>query len=145
MDKRQKLDTPPGVKIRELVSGDRIQIAFTYEGRECRELLPAGPVNKSSIQRAAVFRDDIRDKIKAGTFVYGDCFPDSPRAEEKRVETTVMRTLLHKQLNIYERQVQNDQLAQSTHNGYAKSINSERMKLWHDKQVADVTPSMLRE
>lgn len=145
MDKRQKLDTPPGVKIRELVSGDRIQIAFTYEGRECRELLPAGPVNKSSIQRAAVFRDDIRDKIKAGTFVYGDCFPDSPRAEEKRVETTLMRTLLHKQLNIYERQVQNDQLAQSTHNGYAKSINSDRMKLWHDKQVADVTPSMLRE
>lgn len=145
MDKRQKLDTPPGVKIRELVSGDRIQIAFTYEGRECRELMPAGPVNKSSIQRAAVFREDIKEKIKAGTFVYGECFPDSPRAEEKRVESTLMRTLLHKQLETYERQVANEQLALSTHNGYAKSINSERMKHWHEMKVSEVTPSMLRE
>lgn len=145
MDKQQNTPTPPGIKIRKFASGDRIQIAFTYEGKECRELLPAGAINKSSIQRAAVLRDDIRAKIKDGTFLYGDCFPDSPRAGEKHSEAMLMRALLRKQLDTYERQVANEQLALSTHNGYAKSINSERMQHWHEKKVTEVTPSMLRE
>ncbi|WP_233506456.1 MULTISPECIES: Arm DNA-binding domain-containing protein [Comamonas] len=54
--------TLPGVKIRHLVSGDRLQIAFTWEGQKCRELLPACAINKSSIQRAASLRDEIRRK-----------------------------------------------------------------------------------
>ncbi|MFG0598317.1 tyrosine-type recombinase/integrase [Delftia sp. WSY_9] len=145
MDKRPKLETPPGVTVREFATGSRIQIAFTFEGRECREMLPAGPVNKSSIQRAAVLREDIRAKIKAGDFDYAEHFPESPRAGVSRKKAGLMRALLQKQLETYERQVQNGQLSPSTYNGYAKVINGERMKHWHEVQASDVTPSMLRE
>lgn len=108
-------------------------------------MLPAGPVNKSSIQRAAVLREDIRAKIKAGDFDYAEHFPESPRAGVSRKKAGLMRALLQKQLETYERQVQNGQLSPSTYNGYAKVINGERMKHWHEVQASDVTPSMPRE
>lgn len=145
MDKRSKHDTPPGVTIREFVTGNRIQIAFTYQGKECRELLPPGPVNKSSLQRAAVLRDDIRTKIKAGNFDYAEFFPDSPRAGISKKKAGLMRKLLQNQLEIYERQVQNGQMSPATYNGYAKVINGERMKFWSEVHASEVTPSMLRD
>ncbi|MGF6211832.1 Arm DNA-binding domain-containing protein [Comamonas sp. 4034] len=145
MDKRPKFDTPPGVIIREFVTGDRIQIAFSYQGKECRELLPAGPINKSSIQRASVLRDDIRVKIKAGDFDYAEFFPNSPRAGVSKKKAGLMRILLQKQLETYERQVQNGQLSPSTYIGYAKVINGDRMQYWHEMHASEVTPSMLRD
>lgn len=145
MDQRPKHDTPPGVTIRKLVTGDRIQVAFTYQGKECRELLPPGPVNKSSIQRAAVLREDIRTLIKAGKFDYADFFPDSPRAGTSKKKAGLMRKLLHNQLEIYERQVKNGQLSPATYNGYAKVINGERMKFWSEVHASEVTPAMLRD
>lgn len=145
MDKRSDPQTPPGVKIRPFVSGERLQIAFTFEGQECRELLPVGPVNKSSIQRAAALRDEIRRKIKEGSFDYAAYFPESPRALAPKKNSTLMESLLQTQLDTYQRQVDNGQLAQSSFDGYAKAINSAHMKRWHGLQVGDVTPSMLRE
>lgn len=145
MDKRPKLETPPGVTIRRFVTGDRIQIAFSFEGKECREMLPPGPINKSSIQRAAVLREDIRDKIKAGDFDYAAFFPDSPKAGVSRKNAGLMRTLLQNQLETYERQVKNGQMSKSTYNGYAKVINGDRMRHWNNVQASEITPSMLRE
>lgn len=137
--------TPPGVKVRPFVAGDRLQIAFTWEGQECRELLPPCPINKSSIQRAASLREEIRRKIKEGTFDYAAYFPDSPRAAAPKKDSTLMERLLQNQLDTYERQVANSQLSPSTYCGYAKAVNGARMKRWHGLQVRDVTPSMLRE
>lgn len=137
--------TPPGVKIRSFVAGDRLQIAFTLDGEQRRELLPPCPINKSSIQRAASLRDEIRRKIKDGTFDYVAYFPDSPRARAPKKDSTLMERLLQSQLETYERQVANSQLSPSTYGGYAKAINGARMKRWHGLQVGDVTPSMLRE
>lgn len=145
MDKRPKLETPPGVTIRRFVTGDRIQIAFSFEGKECREMLPPGPINKSSIQRAAVLREDIRDKIKAGDFDYAAFFPDSPKAGVSRKNAGLMRTLLQNQLETYERQVKNGQMSKSTYNGYAKVINGDRMRRWDSVQASEITPGMLRE
>ncbi len=145
MDKRPKLETPPGVTIRRFVTGDRIQIAFSFEGKECREMLPPGPINKSSIQRAAVLREDIRDKIKAGDFDYAAFFPDSPKAGVSRKNAGLMRTLLQNQLETYERQVKNGQMSKSTYNGYAKVINGDRMRHWDNVQASEITPGMLRE
>lgn len=145
MDKRPKLETPPGVTIRRFVTGDRIQIAFSFEGKECREMLPPGPINKSSIQRAAVLREDIRDKIKAGDFDYAAFFPDSPKAGVSRKNAGLMRTLLQNQLETYERQVKNGQMSKSTYNGYAKVINGDRMRRWDNVQATEITPGMLRE
>lgn len=145
MDKRPKLETPPGVTIRRFVTGDRIQIAFSFEGKECREMLPPGPINKSSIQRATVLREDIRDKIKAGDFDYAAFFPDSPKAGVSRKNAGLMRTLLQNQLETYERQVKNGQMSKSTYNGYAKVINGDRMRRWDNVQASEITPGMLRE
>lgn len=146
MDQRSTTQaTPPGIKIRQLVSGDRLQIAFTLDGEQCRELLPPGAINKSSIQRAASLRDEIRRKIVEGTFQYADYFPDSPRAAAPKKDSTLMDTLLTKQLETYERQVTNGKLSPSTYVGYRKAITGERMRRWHGMQVREVTPSMLRE
>jgi len=137
--------TPPGVKIRPFAAGDRLQLAFTWEGQECRELLPPCPINKSSIQRAASLRDEIRRKIKEGSFSYSTYFPDSPRAAAPKKASTLMESLLSKQLETYQRQVANSQMSPSTYGGYKKALTGERMRRWHGLQVRDVTPSMLRE
>lgn len=137
--------TPPGVKIRPFVAGDRLQIAFTIDGEQCRELLLPCPINKSSIQRASSLREEIRRKIKEGAFDYAAYFPDSPRAAAPKKDSMLMERLLQNQLDTYERQVANNQLSPYTYGGYAKAINGARMKRWHGLQVRDVTPSMLRE
>lgn len=133
------------MKIRPFVAGDRLQIAFTWEGQECRELLPPCPINKSSIQRATALREEIRRKIKEGTFDYATYFPDSPRAASPKKASSLMEALLTKQLETYERQVANSQMSPSTYGGYKKAITGERMRRWHGLQVREVSPSMLRE
>lgn len=145
MDQRPKLDIPSGITIREFATGARIQVAFSYLGKECRELLPPGAINKSSIQRAAILREDVRNKIKAGDFNYADFFPESPRAGISIRKAGLMKSLLQKQLETYERQVQNGQMSPSTYNGYAKVINGDRMKHWSSVHASEVTPSMLRD
>lgn len=137
--------TPTGVTLRPFAAGDRLQIAFTWDGQACRELLPPCAITKTSIQRAASLREEIRRKIKDGSFRYADYFPDSPRAAAPKQDSTRMERLLQNQLATYERQVANGQLSPSTYVGYAKAVNGARMRRWHGLQVRDVTPSMLRE
>ncbi|WP_264181382.1 site-specific integrase [Acidovorax radicis] len=133
------------MKIRQFVAGDRIQVAFTWNDQECRELLPPCPINKSSIQRASVLREEVRRKVGEGTFVYADYFPDSPRAKANVKDALLMEVLLQRQLETYEKQVQNGQMAKSSYRGYAKAITGERMRRWHGLTVREVAPSALRE
>ncbi|MDH4417715.1 MAG: tyrosine-type recombinase/integrase [Acidovorax sp.] len=133
------------MKIRQFVAGDRIQVAFTWNDQECRELLPPCSINKSSIQRAAILREEVRRKIADGSFTYGDYFPDSPRAKANPKDAQLMEVLLARQLETYEKQVQNGQMAKSSYRGYAKAINGERMRRWHGLTVREVAPSALRE
>lgn len=68
---------PKGVKQRN----NRIQIAFSYEGEECRELLPANVViNQRSIKYAENKLHSIKAEIAEGRFHYREHFPDSPKA-----------------------------------------------------------------
>ena len=133
------------MKIRQFVAGDRIQVAFTWNDQECRELLPPCPINKSSIQRAAILREEVRRKISDGTFAYADYFPDSPRAKVSIKDAQLMEVLLQRQLETYEKQVQNGQMAKSSYRGYAKAVTGERMRRWHGITVREVAPSALRE
>lgn len=145
MDKRTKLDTPPGVVIREMVTGNRIQISFMWNGQQCRELLPQCTINKSSLQYAANLRNEVRRKITDGSFEYATYFPESPRAKKPERDTALMEVLLEKQFNLYEKQVANGKMSPATFRGYAKSIKGERMRHWHGWKLAEVTPSALRE
>lgn len=145
MDQRPTPQTPPGVKLRKLVGGDRIQIAFSHpEYGACRELLPPGPVTKSSLQRAALLREEIRQKIKDGSFEYAAFFPESPKAAVARGQSKRMEALLQRQQEAYEHQVKNGKMSPSTYRGYVKAITGERMRQWHGMEVAEVTPSDLR-
>ena len=140
-----KFELPTGVKLRKLVSGERLQIAFSWMGKECRELMPPGSITKGSILYAGNLRAEIRRKIADSSFRYADYFPDSPRAKETQPDKELMEVLLDKQLKTYKRQVENGQLSPSTFSGYAKAIASERMRRWHGMRVNEVTPSGLRD
>ncbi|WP_225981525.1 site-specific integrase [Paracidovorax avenae] len=133
------------MKVRQLVGGDRLQIAFSFDGEQCRELLPAGPINKTSIQRAASLRDEIRRKIAEGAFDYGVYFPNSPRAKKPPANSQRMEMLLDRQLEIYRHQMKNGVMSPSTFRGYEKAIKGERMKRWHGMEAWEATPSLLRE
>lgn len=145
MDKRSTPTTPPGVTVREFTAGDRLQIAFSWAGAQCRELLPPCAINKSSIQRAASLRDEVRRKIGDGTFDYAAYFPDSPKAKAQEADSTLMQFMLAEQLATYKKQVENSQMSPATYVGYAKAITGERMRAWHGKKLREVTPSALRE
>lgn len=138
--KPEALSLPPGVTVR----GSRLQVAFSWNG-QCRELLPEGAINKGAIQYAANLRAEIKRKIEDGTFVYGDYFPDSPKAKQAAPGAELMESLLGDQLETYRRQVENGHMSPATFRGYAKAINGERMRRWHGEKVRDVTPSDLRE
>lgn len=145
----KRLQCPRGVKIRDFTHEQRIQIAFSYKGVECRELLPPGPITQSAITYAAGLRAEILRKISdpKETFHYPDYFPNSPRAAQFDVGASrvLIGTLLEDQQKAYERQVELKQLSPSTLAGYTKAINSERMKHWRARPVASVTPSELRK
>jgi len=137
--------TPPGVTIRETATGARIQIAFTWNAKQCRELLPPCTINKASILYASNLRNEIRRKVANGSFDYKEHFPGSPNAKRKTIVTSMMETLLEKQLQLYQKQVDNGKMSPATFRGYAKSINGERMRHWHGWGLEEVTPSALRD
>lgn len=138
---------PRGITIRQLRSEQRVQIAFSYKGQQCREMLPSAKITKTYIEYAAGLRAEIRRKIADDVFNYAAYFPDSPKAKEfappKRWLS--LADLLSRQLGLYEKQVENGTLSASTLLGYAKAINHRLIPKWGQTSVADLSPVMLRE
>ena len=136
-----------GISIREFKHEKRIQIAFSYRGAECRELLPPCTITKSALVYASGLRMEIQRKISDDKFIYADYFPGSVRALQAEGGKQLVRIgyLLEQQVETYRRQVKSGQLSPSTLEGYEKAINSERMQHWHNKTLDDATPSALRE
>jgi integrase len=141
------LSIPRGVSLRQFDTEQRIQIAFSYRGQQCRELLPPQVVTQTAINQAAGLRNEVRRRIELDTFVYADYFPGSPRGVRfaNKGGRALVGKLLDNLLEAYEFQVRNGTLSPSTFDGYRKAINSDRMKHWRPMAVADVAPSMLRE
>lgn len=144
---QRELSCPRGVTVRQFKTERRIQIAFSFRGVECRELLPPQPITQTALNHAGGLRAEIQRHVAGDTFDYAKYFPASPRAKQfgpggRRV---MVRSLLDTQLEKYRRQVENGQLAKSTLDGYEKAINSERMKFWDGLALAEATPSKLRE
>lgn len=144
---------PRGVKVREFTHEQRIQIAFSYKGVECRELLPPQPITQTTVNLAGGKRAEILNRIAVAAaggapFVYADYFPNSPRAAQFGVDgrRVMLEKLLQKTLEGYERQVTNGNMALSTLQGYTKAVNSARMKAFtKGRTIESVAPSDLRE
>jgi len=148
MGGKPAIECPRGVSIREFRHEQRIQIAFSFRGTECRELLPPCNITKSAVVYAAGLRNEILRKIADGVFQYADYFPNSARAgqfEGGASRRALIGDLLDAQLKTYQRQTENGQLSPSTLAGYAKAITSERMQHWRTKALTDATPSAMRE
>jgi len=73
------------------VRGDRIRIVFAWQGRRCRETLRMR-VSQQNLKVAVQLRLRILGEIAAGTFRYGDHFPDSVRA--RRLGITPPKSML---------------------------------------------------
>ena len=133
--------------IRQFKTEQRFQVAFSFRGMQCRELLSPRPITQTSANIAGGLRAEILRRISEGTFNYTDYFPDSDRAKQFDAtgQRILVRKLLIKQLEVYEHQVKNQTLSPSTYDGYAKAINSERMKFWDGVAVREATPSKLRD
>lgn len=142
----EKWECPRGVRLREMRTGTRIQIAFTYQGKECRELLDLPKVNKGTIAYAASLLGEIKRKIEDDAFRYEAYFPNSPMARKFQppAKWVLMKDLLQQQLATYERQVANSTISPSTLRGYAQAINGQLLPQWGAIALADVTPAMLR-
>ena len=144
---KNKYQLPRGVSIRTLRTADRLQIAFTYRGRQCRELLPEQNITKAAINHANGLRLEICRRISEGTFQYSDYFPESPRVKEFEPQKAriKMGSLLSLQLSLYIKQVENGTLSPSTLLGYKKIIDGRLMPKWGNHVVSEISTSELRE
>lgn len=117
--------------------GTSIRIKFVYEGETCKERLTVNgvalrptPANLRAATRLAV---EIRNKIEAGSFVYGEYFPDSDRAKGTLVETS-----LHAQMQAW---LGLQRIEESTKAGYSSAI-----KFWTEVvPVGQKSPLGFRE
>jgi len=144
---KREIVCPRGVTIRAFKHEQRIQIAFSFRGIECRELLPPGPITQTAVTLAGGLRAEILRKAALGAFVYADYFPDSPRAAQFDIggRRILVTTLLQKQLEVYEHQVANGKLAASSLDGYKKGLTGKRMDFWKGVTLTEATPSKLRD
>ena len=145
---KPQFELPRGVSVRKFKTEERIQIAFSYRSVECRELLPPQKITKTAVQIAGGLRMEIQRKIEMGTFVFRDYFPSSSKVAQFEIGSgkkyTNLGGLMDAQRVIYERQESNNKLSASTVAGYIKALVSDKMKIWRDRNVGDVTPSELR-
>lgn len=137
---------PRGISRRETAEGPRLQVAFSYQGQQCRELLPPAKITKAYVEYATGLRAEIKRNIDDGTFNYAAYFPDS-KAVDKFGPTkkwVLLGDLLRKQKATYEAQAANDNLSSSTLLGYVKIIDNVLIPRFDKVSIADLTPAILR-
>lgn len=130
-----------GVTVRGFVTGQRIQIAFTYKGTRCREILKV-PISKANIKYAANLLGEIQNNIERKTFSYIEYFPESPKAKVFGVVGDRTKTVLQ-YLEEYQMACIKRGLSPSSIDGYRKIKNN--MVELHDIKVVDLTPATLKE
>lgn len=67
--------------------GDRIQVRFTWQGKELRPTLDMKPT-AANLKHAKRIRESVLDDIKAGTFRLSEYFPDYKFADKHETDTT---------------------------------------------------------
>ena len=139
-----KIQCPRGITIREHAHAQRVIVAFTFQGIECREVtgLPATP---AGIKVAANLRGEIIRKIENGVFVYSDYFPNGSKLSlfGRPATKITVGDLLDKQTSAYQAALHNGAIKRSTYNGYIKDIHRLRND-WQNVLVSDATPTKLK-
>lgn len=139
MARRKQL--PKGLRIRKNSKSESIQIAFTYKGVECREVLNMPPT-PGNLRYAESFRHEILAEIERDTFNYGEKFPDSKRAIKFGFNThkPSMQELFNQALEIKKAQVK-----ASSYTAYSNAVKSRLEPDLGHYRVDHVTPAILRD
>ena len=131
----------PGIRIRRHKGGlETIQIAFSFQGRECRETSPRPESTEENLEWSARLRELILQEIELGTFDYKRHFHEAKRAREigRTEKNPVMRDLFDDFL------ADSDGLYPSTLHGYKKIIEGHLKPRFGSLTVREVTPQALR-
>ncbi|WP_286237937.1 Arm DNA-binding domain-containing protein [Neptuniibacter halophilus] len=137
----RKIKLPRGIKIRKGKTSESIQIAFTYKGVQCRELLQM-PATAGNLKYAANLRHEILAEIERGTFSYIEKFPDSKRAAKFGFNTQkpLMKDQLTRAFGI-----KKDQVKPSSIKAYHTSLTTHLMPAFGHLRVDLVTPAIVRD
>lgn len=122
--------------IRELKNG--YQITFRYQGKRYFEPVALKPC-PANLARVVVFRQEIIDSIKAGTFDYHFTFPNSKNAEQFAPPVLTIEKYLKEWLE-EKRKI----IAASTYKGYMKVIHGHLIPEFGDIELNKITKADIR-
>ncbi len=135
-------ELPRGLSWRKYDSGaTAIQIAFTYKGVKCREVLPDLKPTRSDMNYAKDLLTRIKGEITRGEFEYIKHFPSSKKVElfgEAKKKST-LKDYLDQLIDLCERK----EYSRKTIKEYTRIINT-TLKNWHHILVVDIDHSVLK-
>lgn len=132
---------PRGVTIRSNKSGESIQIAFTYMGMQCREVI-ALPATRKNINYASNLLGEVKGAIERQSFQYAKYFPNSAKLKLFG-DTTDSNKTIEAYLNDYQQAAVKRGLSPSTLEGYRKLKLS--LSELHDMPVKHLSASRLKQ
>lgn len=106
------------------IHGSAVRISFYFEGKRHRRVLTVGDepmrATQANLKHAARVADEIKTKIRAGTFVMAEYFPDTGEAGP----TTIARAL--------DTWLAAQRVEESTKAGYRAGVNFWKQASYHD-------------
>jgi integrase len=117
------------------------QIAFSYRGVQCRELL-ALPHSKANERYCQNLRAELLGKIERNDFRYNDYFPDSPRAAAFGQGGSTRKVAAA--LQAYRDRTEKT-LEKSTHDCYRRDIDNVLVPWAGERRFSDILVSDLRD
>ena len=138
-EKRRKL--PRGVSIKQNRASESLQVAFTYKGVRCREVLRIEPTTRN-IKYADNLLGEIQNAIERKTFQYADYFPNSTKLRIFGRQVDRTKTVID-YLDEYQDAAKLRGLSPSTLEGYRKLKKS--LAELHDVPVTELTPALLKD
>lgn len=123
-------------------SRGKIRLRFTFQGRELRPTLELrwNEVNRRSALRLV---DEIRDRIRRGTFVLSEYFPEFGRATEWRLQLKVPARTFGDYAELYQKSLAKK--AAATREDYRKILNLAWLPQLRDRAIAEIRYSELED
>ena len=142
----KEIKLPRGIRIRKHKTCETIQIAFSYNGVECKETLHIPPT-KENLRRAEFKRSQILVEIDNGKFNYAEHFPNSTRVKifcKPHEQKITIGELLTKQLSDYTLTYEKGNLSISTLTGY-KKITNHLLKYFSNIYIQDLSATHVKD
>lgn len=128
-----KKQAPRGITVR----GNSLGIAFTYQGKQCRETLKLPPT-ANNLKYATNLLAGIKAEIARGTFNYIETFPSSSTAKASYAGIPTLEMLVDDW-----RATQARALEVSTVRGYEFSFKNHLLPAWGKTKITDITPAKI--